>query len=92
MPGLSEVTKEMGYLDFKVVLYGNNWSGPISFGLDVKHEGKVFMYIYMYVYVSMLFPYCVLPHPMLHIIFLNTKACNKIRSRLFHVFLVAINL
>ena len=41
MPNLANHTSEKGYLDYKVILFGNNLSGPITFGILINNPGKV---------------------------------------------------
>lgn len=41
MPHLVNKTSAAGYLDFKVILYGNNISKPLDIRITVNKSGKV---------------------------------------------------
>jgi hypothetical protein len=41
MPHLHDKTSAAGYLDYKVILYGNNYSKPLSLAIDITKPGKV---------------------------------------------------
>lgn len=41
MPHLMNKTSAAGYLDFKVILYGNNISKPLDIAINVSKAGKV---------------------------------------------------
>jgi hypothetical protein len=45
MPNLADHTSAMGYLDYKVILYGNNASGPLVLKIEIKSPGKVNDYL-----------------------------------------------
>ena len=38
-----QMSKQIGYKDYKYMLYGNNMSYPISFHINILHTGRVIM-------------------------------------------------
>lgn len=42
-PQIIVKAKSRGYLDYKIVLFGNNQSNPLSFKINVKNEGYGFL-------------------------------------------------
>ena len=41
MPNLANHSSAMGYLDYKVILYGNNHSRPLVLYITINSPGKV---------------------------------------------------
>lgn len=43
MPNLANHSSAMGYLDYKVILYGNNNSRPLVLYITINSPGKIFL-------------------------------------------------
>ena len=59
IPHLANKTSAAGYLDFKVILYGNNYSQPLDLGIEVVRPGKVRILFFKIMTLNLLLNYAV---------------------------------